>query len=121
MQEIPPPIAGSTAKAICPIEKITKWAFVDPAKKRFFESNGYGILDALEIQAEYERQAAEKYANGDYELGALNGFGQRITIIIELPRRTENHTSPLRFETGWMVYPYGKIQNTTPATNLSLK
>ncbi|GHV01123.1 hypothetical protein FACS1894211_10200 [Clostridia bacterium] len=115
------PIPGITAFAECPIEKIKNWAFVDLAKKGFFESNGYGIMDAEEMQMRYEKQAAVKYADGDYDLGVLNNFGQRITIRIELPRRVGDNTKPLNFKTGWMVFPYGKIVLTTPATNLSSK
>ena len=61
------------------------------------------------MQEQCATQAFAKYANGEYELGKLDDFGQRITIIAELPRRTGNYTAPLTFETGWMVFPYGKI------------
>lgn len=113
------PIPNTTAFAVCLIEKITGWAFINPAKKRFFESNGYDIMDSNYMQAEYEQQAVKKYSRGDYKLGGVDEFGQRITIFIELKGRIDSEL--LRFETGWMVYPYGKIQLTTPATNLSSK
>ena len=121
IKDTPQPIPGETAFAECPIEKIEKWAFVDKAKKRFFEGNGYDIMDSEIMQAHYEQQAVEKYAYGDYELGVLDKYGQRITIAIELPRRVGNDTEPLTYDTGWMVYPFGKIKCTTSATNLSLE
>lgn len=118
VKSIEQPIPNITAFAECPIEKITGWAFINPAKKRFFESNGYDIIDANDMQIDYEQQAVEKYTQGYYKLGLLDDYGQRITILIELQR---HNTQPLKFETGWMVYPYGKIRNTTPATNLGVK
>jgi len=59
-----------------------------------------------------ERQALEKYLAGDYMLGKLNKDGQRIIIRIEIPRRTGDGT--VSFISGWMVYPNGHIQLTTP-------
>ena len=61
---------------------------------------------------EIEKQALEKYINGEYTLGKLNDKGQRFSIKIEIPRKdTGNKVS---FVTGWMVYPNGHIQLTTP-------
>ena len=78
-------------------------------------------MDAENMKAAYEKQAAEKYSLGKYKLGKLDKYGQRITIIVELERRVGNQDNPLHFDTGWLVYPNGKILNTTPATNLSSK
>lgn len=115
------PIPNISSFAICPIEKITNWAFIDVAKKFFFESNGYDIIDADLIKYEYERQAVIKYANGEFILGKLVNYGQRITIRIELARKSFFNDTPLQINTGWMVYPNGKIILTTPATELSNK
>ena len=81
-------------------------------KKKLFNSWGYTIGDAKWLQSEIEKQALQKYINGDYILGKLNKDGQRISIRIEIHRKdTGNMVS---FVTGWMVYPNGHIQLTTP-------
>lgn len=81
-------------------------------KNEVFESWGYTIDDAKWLQEELERQAKKKYVSGDYELGKLNAFGQRINIIIEIPRKDKDGT--VRFISGWMVEPNGKIKLNTP-------
>lgn len=73
------------------------------------------------MKSKYEIQAAEKYANGEYKLGNLDEYGQRINISIELERRVGNYFEPLTFKTGWLVYPFGKIKLAAPATDLSSK
>lgn len=113
------PMPNISAFAKCSIEKITKYAFVNSAKKRFFEINGYDIMDAEMMHNAYITQAVKKYASGDFSLGMLDEYGQRINIRIYLPaKKTSNDLS---FITGWMVYPNGNIILTTPATNLSSK
>lgn len=54
----------------------------------------------------------EKYIAGEYTLGKLNENGQRINIRVEIPRKDKEGT--VSFITGWMVYPNGYIQLTTP-------
>ena len=65
-----------------------------------FEQWGYTVDDARWLQVEMERQAREKCINGEYELGKLNLFGQRINIVIEIPRRDQDGT--VSFTSGWM-------------------
>ena len=52
------------------------------------------------------------YIKGDYKLGLLDEYGQRISIIIELPRK--NGAGIVSFTTGWMAKPNGHIQLNTP-------
>lgn len=81
-------------------------------KDKLFKSWGYSVEDAKYLKAEIEKQALEKYINGDYTLGKLNDKGQRLSIKIGIARKdTGNKVS---FITGWMVYPNGHIQLTTP-------
>ena len=75
-------------------------------------SSGFYTIDAQYLIDEFVRQAEEKYASGDFILGTLNEYGQRISIITEIERRDGNGTA--RFLTGWMVYPDGYIKLTTP-------
>ena len=64
------------------------------------------------MKEEIEKQGLEKYRNGDYTLGLLNKYGQRISIRVELPRK--NGDGIVSFFTGWMVKPNGLIQLNTP-------
>ena len=63
-------------------------------------------------KGELEQQALDKYVSGEYKLGKLNDKGQRISIRVEIPRK--NKQEKVSFVTGWMVYPNGRIQMTTP-------
>lgn len=81
-------------------------------KEKLFKSQGYTIGDAKWLQKEIERQALEKYINSDYVLGKLDKEGQRISIRVEISRKDKEGT--VSFITGWMVYPNGEIQLTTP-------
>lgn len=81
-------------------------------KEKLFEEWGYTVDDAKWLQAEMERQAREKYISGEYELGKLNIFGQRINIVIEIPRKDKEGT--VTFVSGWMVEPGGKLKLNTP-------
>ncbi len=81
-------------------------------KEKLFKSWGYTINDSKWLQKEIERQALEKYINGEYTLGTLNEKGQRISIRVKITRKDKEST--VSFITGWMAYPNGKIQLTTP-------
>ena len=77
-----------------------------------FESFGYTMEDSEWLKAEYERQAKQKYLNGDYIIRGLNPqYGQDINIVIELltpiGRRVE-------IISGWKVHPLGLITCNTP-------
>ena len=76
------------------------------------KSRGYTVDDARWLQTEIERQAREKYIDGEYELGKLDAFGQRINITIELPRKDKEGT--VTFVSGWMIEPNGKLKLNTP-------
>ena len=108
-------IPSITAKAECPIEKFTKYVFVPSLiddKKQLFELWGYDIIDSQHLQQEFIKQARLSYSVGDYELGLLNDFGQRIKIRITLKKKNKNEY--VTFQSGWMVYPNGRIVLTTP-------
>jgi hypothetical protein len=77
-----------------------------------FKEWGYTVDDARWLQTEIERQAREKYIDGEYELGKLDAFGQRINITIELPRKDKEST--VTFVSGWMIEPNGKLKLNTP-------
>lgn len=64
------------------------------------------------LQKELERQALEKYLTGDYTLGKLDRYGQRISIRVTIPRK--KGIGDVSFITGWMAEPNGKLRLTTP-------
>ncbi len=108
-------ISSITARAECPIEKFTNYVFVPSLiddEKQLFELWGYDIMDSQYLQQEFIKQAKLAYSVGNYELGLLNEYGQRINITITLKRKNKNQH--ITFRSGWMVYPNGKIILTTP-------
>lgn len=81
-------------------------------KEKLFAQWGYTVENAKWLQAEMERQAREKYIAGEYTLGRLDLFGQRINITIEIPRKTGEGI--VTFVSGWMVEAGGKLKLNTP-------
>lgn len=81
-------------------------------KEKLFNAWGYTVDDAQWLQAEFAQQAREKYLSGNYALGMLNKFGQRINIEIELPRRDK--VGIATFISGWMVAPNGRLNLIAP-------
>ena len=81
-------------------------------KEKLFKEWGYTVDDAVWLQVEIERQAREKYIAGEYELGSLNKYGQRLDIVIEIPRKDKVGT--VNFISGWMVEQNGKLKLNTP-------
>ena len=69
-------------------------------------------MDSENLKKEFEKQAKLAYSVGDYELGRLNDYGQKINIEIELKRK--NKRESVTFTSVWMVYPNGKILLITP-------
>ena len=100
----------------CPVRKFKEYIFAakgkENGKMQMFKDWGYDITDSIDLVEELERQAKEKYSNGDFILGLLNEYGQRISVLTELERK--DGKGKVKFLTGWMVYPDGNIQNTTP-------
>ena len=104
-----------SVESACPIEKFTHYVFVPSKiddKSKLFMSWGYDIMDSAYLQQEFERQALIAYSTGNYELGLLNEYGQRINIRISLVRKDLEQT--VDFWSGWMVYPDGRIVLVTP-------
>ena len=56
-------------------------------KDKLFRMWGYTVADSSWLKAEIEQQAREKYLAGDYELGLLDKYGQRISIRVSIVRR----------------------------------
>lgn len=117
LEDIPYNDVLSKSASDCPYSKFDPYLF-DPentykhGKNKAFESWGYSIDDSEWMKEEMEKQGLKKYIAGEYTLGKLNERGQRISIRVEIPRKDKGET--VSFITGWMVYPNGYIQLTTP-------
>ena len=102
-------------KASCDIRKFTEYIFNekynDKGKNKLFTLLGFLKEDSEYLQNEYEKQAKKKYINGQYTLGKLDKYGQRISITIDV--NTTNRTG-IHIVSGWLVHPLGTITCTTP-------
>ncbi len=76
-----------------------------------FEEWGFTIADSRRLKIVMEQLAYYAYLAGEYELGKLDRYGQRINIAVTI---TDKNGRQLSFKTGWMVYPDGKIKLITP-------
>lgn len=98
-------------KSNCDIRKFTEYIFSekykDNGKLKLFGLLGFLKEDSQYLKKEYENQAKEQYLKGNYVLGKLNRYGQRITIAIHLHNGIE-------LKSGWLVHPSGGITCTTP-------
>lgn len=102
-------------KAFCAIEKFSKYVFSEKYRHKgkldLFEALGFDINDSAFLKMEYERQARQKYLNGDYELKKLDEYGQNINIEIILDSTIKKG---IKFISGWKVHPLGYITCNTP-------
>ena len=81
-------------------------------KKKLFEEFGFSKSDSFHLKTEYERQAKEKYLNGDYIVRGLNPkYGQDINIVVEL---TTPSGRKVEIISGWKVHPLGVLTCNTP-------
>ncbi len=98
------------ASAECAIEKFTKYVFTNnkdsKGKNKIFYDLVYSIENSQYLKNLYCKQALEQYLLGNYKLKNLDRRGQRLAIPINLKGTI--------FYSGWMLYPEGKIKNTTP-------
>lgn len=108
-------IDNVTVTAECPIEKFTGYIFSDKyinnGKKELYQTWGFTISDSIILKAEFEKQAYNIYLSGEYMLGEMNSYGQRIEIPITLNCKNGQKVT---FKTGWMTYPDCKIILITP-------
>ena len=81
-------------------------------KEIMLRSWGYTAADALWLKNEIERQGLQRYKEGSYTLHKLDHNGQRINIIVTIPRKDKQ--GEVSFTTGWVVYPNGRILLATP-------
>ena len=112
---IPLSLVLKDAKSECDVRKFSEYVLHpenNRGKKVLFNNWGYDTPDSQLLQKEFEKQALEKYTKGQYTLGVLDEYGQRITIQIEFIDR--NTQKEIIANSGWMVCPNGKIRCNTP-------
>ena len=72
-----------TAFADCPIDKFTKYIFSDKyawnGKKALFESLGFTIKDSQQLKEKFEKDALNKYTEGQYKLESWIATGKEST------------------------------------------
>jgi hypothetical protein len=106
-------------KANAPLAKFRDYLFKDGAthgKDAVFRSYGYAKEDSEALMQEYERQAAERFAAGEYKMGKLDQYGQRVTIPILLEGKGAAAGRSATIATGWMIKEDGTIALNTPFT-----
>lgn len=67
----------------------------------------------------WETQAAAKFQAGDYALGTLDQYGQRITIEIVVPGIGAKVGKVAYMKSGWMIMEDGSIKLNTPFTGFT--
>lgn len=105
-----------------PVAKFRDYIFQPGAthgKGRVFASLGYSRLHSQTLADLYAVQAAVKYAAGEYVLGRRDQYGQRITLVIDLPGIDEASGKINRLLTGWMLLADGGIHLNTPFTGFA--
>ena len=107
--------ANAVNKANADPRKFNDYIFKEGAthgKDKVFRGLGYGKEHSDELREIWQKQAAEKYARGDYALGKADQYGQRIEI--ELPGIGDAAGKKSHLRSGWMIQPDGSIKLNTP-------
>ncbi len=79
-----------------------------------FESYRYSKANSNELASLYQNQAYNKFNNGDYVLGKVDDFGQRIIIEIDIPGIGSSTGKSGIFKSGWIINSDGTIRIVTP-------
>jgi len=109
--------AQSAPIAVADVRKFSDYIFKPGAthgKTAVFDSLGYSRNDSQLLADEWMRQAAQKYASGDYTLGKLDQYGQRINITIQLRGIGQASDKVSNMVSGWMIQSDGSIKLNTP-------
>jgi hypothetical protein len=104
-------------KVIVDSRKFSEYIFKDgaaPGKDVVFKNLGYNINDSKLLTKIYQEQGAAKYASGNYTLGKLDNFGQRINIEIELNGVGSAKSKTSYINSGWIIKPDNSISLNTP-------
>ena len=100
-----------------PIAKFADYIFKAGAthgKDAVFRELGYGVEQSADLVKIYAEQGASKFARGEFTLGRLDEYGQRINIEIELQGIGEASGQTSYLRSGWMMNADGGISLNTP-------
>ena len=117
LEDLPKSVVEKKATAYAAYAKFDPYLFntkgkEEHHKEEMSKSWGYDVNDSAYLKNEVENQGLKNYIAGNYKLGVLNKYGQRISIRIEIPNKNTGDT--VSFIAGFMVCPNGKIRLTTP-------
>lgn len=118
----PSPPTNAQGQSSVDTRKFSDYVFkegADHGKDKVFRSLGYGKEHSETLAREYEKQAMEKVARGEYQLGKADQYGQRIDVEIELKGVGESADKVSYLKSGWMKYPDGSIKLNTPFTGFT--
>ena len=110
-------LPSNVAQASVDPRKFTDYIFKegDPTGKgAAFRQLGYDNVNSPELVKMWEKQAADKYAKGEFNLGNKDQYGQRIDIEIEVPGIGDKAGSTSYMKSGWMIQADGSIKLNTP-------
>ena len=99
------------------LSKFNKYIFNPTSangKDVLFTRLGYSIQDSDTLLRIYLQQAAIKYSTGEYTLGKLGEYGQKIYIDIEIPGVGDAAGQSAIYKSVWMIDPDGSIRLVTP-------
>lgn len=104
-------------KTTSSIKKFTEYLFnpsnpQNKGKAKLFFLWGYDIEDSQWMVEESQRQARKKFLAGEYSLGELDEYGQRIHIQMSIKNRITGEM--VVFRTAWIARPNGELVLVTP-------
>jgi filamentous hemagglutinin len=108
---------GATKIADADIAKFSEYIFKEGAehgKNVVFTGLGYSKEHSVQLMKIYQEQASQKFLSGNYTLGKLDSYGQRINIGIELPGIGSAAGKTSYLNSGWMILKDGTIKLNTP-------
>ena len=74
---------------------------------------GYSFLEKNIFKKEFINSVLNEYLNGNYSIFKYDEHGIQITIIATVPGINYKLGRAYKFQTGFMIYPNGRIENTT--------
>jgi RHS repeat-associated protein len=110
-------LSSAAEGATAPVAKFSDYIFKEGAthgKDAVFRGLGYGKEQSGQLAQMWEQQAAARFAKGEYTLGKLDQYGQRINIEIQVPGIGDAAGKVSNMQSGWMIQPGGGIKLNTP-------
>ena len=107
---------SNTIKATADIRKFNEYIFTENSKGKdvVFRDLGYSEKDSVRLTEIWQKQASEKFANGEFNLGKKDKWGQRIDIEIKLEGVGQAKGKVSYMKSGWMLNDNGSISLNTP-------